>query len=73
MQGVYSASTELFQTSLLRRLIMELQPGEELHIDQAANLKRGFEYVGGKLYVTNKRLYFKAHPLTYRNARWRLI
>src|SRR5690625_2823015 len=37
-------------------------PGEgELQFDIPANLRRGFEYVGGNLKITNRELYFKPH------------
>lgn len=39
----------------------ELKPGETLVKKGAANLQRGVETVGGKLYLTNQRLVFEAH------------
>jgi hypothetical protein len=38
-----------------------LLPGETLIKDGAANLQRGLETVGGRLYLTNRRLIFESH------------
>lgn len=38
-----------------------LVPGEILRKEGLANLTRGWEAVGGKLYLTNWRLIFEAH------------
>lgn len=38
-----------------------LLPGEILIKDGAANLQRGIETVGGRLYLTNERLVFEPH------------
>ena len=40
---------------------MELQPGETVLREGPANLQRGIETVGGKLWLTNARLVFRAH------------
>lgn|SRR5699024_4673778 len=40
---------------------MQLAEEEQIQFDLKANLKRGIEYVGGNLKITNKKLYFKAH------------
>jgi hypothetical protein len=40
---------------------MELKPGEKVHFDVMANLFRGFEAVGGKLKITDQRIFFKSH------------
>ncbi|WP_217589252.1 GRAM domain-containing protein [Lentibacillus saliphilus] len=42
---------------------MEWNKGEQEHLKTGANLKRGLEMVGGRLYVTNERLYFKPHSI----------
>ncbi|GGK09363.1 hypothetical protein GCM10007063_34790 [Lentibacillus kapialis] len=42
---------------------MELKSSEHIQYDIGANLKRGLESVGGKLKVTNDRLYFKPHTI----------
>ena len=40
---------------------IELKPGEQEIKSSAANLQRGRETVGGKLYLTNQRLAFASH------------
>jgi hypothetical protein len=47
----------------LQSIKMELTPGEQILQEAPANLFRGFEGVGGKLLLTNKRLVFKSHKL----------
>ncbi|GAA0437754.1 hypothetical protein GCM10008983_13360 [Lentibacillus halophilus] len=42
---------------------MELKSNEHIQYNIGANLKRGIESVGGKLKVTNDRLYFKPHAI----------
>ena len=39
----------------------ELRPGEQIAKDGLANLQKGWETVGGKLYLTDQRLIFEAH------------
>ena len=41
----------------------ELNPNESVTKSGAANLQRGAETVGGKLFLTNERLIFEAHAL----------
>jgi len=38
-----------------------MEPREEVQLDLKANLKRGIEYVGGKLQITNEAMYFTPH------------
>ncbi len=38
-----------------------LRPNEEMLKSGPANLQRGIETVGGKLYLTNQRLIFESH------------
>ena len=40
-----------------------LLPGERIVKNSAANLQRGLETVGGRLYLTNQRLVFESHAL----------
>lgn len=40
---------------------IDLQPNENLIKESGANLQRGAETVGGKLFLTNDRLYFDTH------------
>lgn len=42
---------------------MLLHEGEEIQFEIGANLRRGIEYVGGLLTITNKRLFFKPHAV----------
>jgi hypothetical protein len=42
---------------------IDLHPNENLVREGAANLQRGAETVGGKLFLTNQRLLFKSHSL----------
>ncbi|WP_010532245.1 GRAM domain-containing protein [Lentibacillus jeotgali] len=47
---------------------MELTEGEQIKLDIGSNLKRGLEYVGGKLKITDKNLYFKPHSLNIQKS-----
>jgi hypothetical protein len=47
---------------------MDLCYGEKLYFDVAANLFRGLEGVGGKLKITNKRIYFQPHALNIQTS-----
>jgi len=40
-----------------------LEPGEEIQREAPATLFKGLEGVGGKLFLTNKKLIFKSHAL----------
>jgi hypothetical protein len=40
---------------------IELEPGEKLTAEVFANLFRGWEGVGGKLYITDRRIRFESH------------
>jgi hypothetical protein len=41
----------------------ELELNEEIEIEGPANLFRGIEGVGGKIFLTNKKLIFKSHKI----------
>lgn len=41
------------------------EPGESMLFDTPANHFKGIEAVGGKLYLTNKRLVFKSHKINF--------
>ncbi|AZZ93534.1 MULTISPECIES: GRAM domain-containing protein [unclassified Hahella] len=43
--------------------MIHLAPGEDILKEGAANLQKNVETVGGKLYLTNQRLVFRAHAL----------
>lgn len=46
----------------------ELLADETVTKSGAANLQRGAETVGGKLYLTNRRLIFEAHSLNFQSG-----
>jgi GRAM domain-containing protein len=46
---------------------IETQPNENILLETPANHFKGIEAVGGKLYLTNKRLIFKSHKLNVQN------
>jgi hypothetical protein len=45
-----------------------LRSGEKIIKQGAANLQKNVETVGGKLYLTNKRLVFEAHKINVQGA-----
>lgn len=46
---------------------IDIHPGEKIIFQTAANHFKGIEGVGGKLYLTNKRLIFKSHKMNIQN------
>ena len=46
---------------------IETEPGETILFETGANHFKGAEAVGGKLYLTNKRLVFKSHKFNLQN------
>ena len=46
---------------------IETEPGETILLETLANHFKGIEGVGGKLYLTNRRLIFKSHKLNLQN------
>lgn len=46
---------------------VDTEPGENILFQTPANHFKGIEGVGGKLYLTNKRLIFKSHKLNIQN------
>ena len=42
---------------------VDIDPGENVLLESPANHFKGIEAVGGKLYLTNKRIIFKSHKL----------
>ena len=46
---------------------IDTQPDEDILFQTGANHFKGIEGVGGKLYLTNKRLVFKSHKLNIQN------
>lgn len=49
---------------------LQLQPGEELHYGGKANHWSGWESVGGRLYLTDRRLVFRSHRYNLDNHEW---
>jgi len=45
-----------------------LQPNEKLVLEGDANLQRGLETVGGKLFLTDQRLFFQSHALNVQSG-----
>lgn len=46
----------------------ELELDEKIEIEGFANLFRGFEAVGGKLFLTDKKMIFKSHKINIQNG-----
>jgi hypothetical protein len=47
---------------------VDLQPGEKLVAEVPANLFRGWEGVGGRLYITDRRIRFESHRLNFQSG-----
>jgi hypothetical protein len=52
-----------FSSKLGKNIKPELTQNEEIEIEGPANIFRGIEGVGGKLFLTNKKVIFKSHKL----------
>ena len=52
---------------------IETEPGENILFETPANHFKGIEGVGGKLYLTNKRLVFKSHKLNIQQHQLSLL
>jgi hypothetical protein len=52
-----------FTSKLGKNIKPELAQNEEIEIEGPANLFRGIEGVGGKLFLTNKKVVFKSHKI----------
>ncbi len=59
--------TGLFSKKVQRSIQPELEPGEEIIFHTTANHFKGVEAVGGKLFLTNKRLLFQSHLFNIQN------
>ena len=46
-------------------MTISLHPNEKLVREGRANLQRGLETVGGKLFLTDQRLFFEAHAINF--------
>ncbi len=62
LMGLFSKSKFVQKTTRV-----DTGPGEEILFQTAANHFKGVEAVGGKLFLTNKRLIFKSHKLNIQN------
>ncbi|MGP5090569.1 GRAM domain-containing protein [Brachybacterium tyrofermentans] len=54
--------------STAREVPFELEPGEQPLKSGGANMQRGAESVGGKLFLTTTRLMFRPHALNLQTA-----
>lgn len=52
-----------FISKIGKNIKPELTENENIEIEGPANLFRGFEGVGGKLFITNKKLIFNSHKI----------
>ncbi len=52
---------------LEQNIKISLEPGENFIFESSANHFKGLEAVGGKLFLTDKRLIFKSHNLNIQN------
>lgn len=46
---------------------IQLLPDEKVVIETPANHFKNIESVGGRLYITNQRVFFKSHPVNIQN------
>lgn len=60
--GLFKSSKFVEKTTQI-----ETQPDENIFFQTPANHFKGMEGVGGKLYLTNKRLVFKSHKGNFQN------
>ena len=65
--GIFKSSKFVDTTTKI-----ETQLGEDIIFQTPANHFKGAEAVGGKLYLTNKRLVFKSHNLNIQNHEFSL-
>jgi hypothetical protein len=53
---------------LSKKIQPKLEEGEKVEYESPANLFRGVEAVGGKLFLTNQKLIFKSHKFNFQNG-----
>jgi hypothetical protein len=63
----FAFSMKYYAKWLYKKIIIEMQNGEELIKEGGANHFKGIEGVGGKLVLTDKRLVFKSHKINIQN------
>lgn len=61
-----------FAKKIDKEIELDLEEGEELIAYGVANLFRGLESVGGKLFLTNKQLVFKSHNINVQTGTTKL-
>ncbi|MGB6267828.1 MAG: GRAM domain-containing protein [Olleya sp.] len=59
---------EKFGSKLGKNIKPDLLENEIVELETAANLFRGMEGVGGKLFITNKNVLFKSHKFNVQNG-----
>jgi hypothetical protein len=57
-----------YVASIGKSIKPDLAENEQIEVEGPANLFRGIEGVGGKLFLTNERLIFKSHKLNIQNG-----
>lgn len=57
-----------FTSSIGKNIKPELEENEEIDIEGPANLFRGMEGVGGKIFLTNKHIIFKSHKINIQSG-----
>lgn len=62
MTGLFAKSKFVSQTTKI-----DIDPDENIMFETPANHFKGIEGVGGRLYLTNRRLIFKSHKLNIQN------
>ena len=60
---LFNFTMNKFAKKIDKEIELDLEEGEELIAYGVANLFRGLEGVGGKLFLTNKQLVFKSHNI----------
>jgi len=58
-----------FSKKIGMKIKPELELNEEIEIEGLANLFRGIEGVGGKIFLTNKKLIFKSHKINVQKGK----
>lgn len=66
--GLFSNSKFVKQATKI-----DIEPDENIVFETSANHFKGIEGVGGKLYLTNKRLVFKSHKLNIQNHQFSIL
>lgn len=62
-----------FTSKIGKNIKLELTQDENIEIEGPANLFRGMEGVGGKLFLTNKKVVFKSHKINIQKGQTDLL